>query len=159
MGASGWAYYVPYQPNIGKVLQGLRDEVIRRGEYYKRPAFWTDISEDDYEDEDDKAWLRRMKSLPEPTTIEGLLEWNGEDGTRSIIDISGIAEAPDFGVAAPLAPQQLMELFGTDRPTRRMIEEAEEKIQDSRRRWEGTFVIVYKDGTPDEIFFTGYSGD
>jgi len=32
-------------------------------------------------------------------------------------------------------------------------------LQTVRTRWEGTYVIVYKDGKPDEVFFTGFSGD
>ena len=33
MGATGWIYFVPYQLDIEKALQALRDEVFRTGKY------------------------------------------------------------------------------------------------------------------------------
>jgi protein tyrosine phosphatase len=35
MGASGWVYFVPFQVDIAKALQQLREEVFRRGDYFK----------------------------------------------------------------------------------------------------------------------------
>ncbi len=35
MGASGWSYTTPYDPNIEAALQRLQREVFERGEYYK----------------------------------------------------------------------------------------------------------------------------
>jgi hypothetical protein len=35
MGASGWAYFVPFQVDIAKALQQLRDEVFQRGDYFR----------------------------------------------------------------------------------------------------------------------------
>jgi hypothetical protein len=39
MGASGWSYFVPYQPDINKALQELRQKVFQEGDYFK-PAEW-----------------------------------------------------------------------------------------------------------------------
>ena len=33
MGASGWHYFVAYQPDIDKALQELRVDVFKKGEY------------------------------------------------------------------------------------------------------------------------------
>jgi hypothetical protein len=33
MGASGWRYFVPYQPDIQQALQELREDVFKRGEF------------------------------------------------------------------------------------------------------------------------------
>ncbi len=169
MGASGWAYWVPYQSDINTALQELREAVFKSGDYYTESAFLEMIDEDQVEQylppdffEQFKEALHSLRSepqRPEPQTIEALLEMNGENGTHSIIDIDSIASTPDFGVAAPLSPQQLLDILGTNQPTRSMVEQKAEELQSLRRRWEATYIIVYADGLPSEIFFTGYSGD
>jgi hypothetical protein len=39
MGASQWAYAVPFQPDINAALQDLRQKVFRSGNYYTRATF------------------------------------------------------------------------------------------------------------------------
>lgn len=116
----------------------------------------------DFTDEDRDDYLvefERLQALPEPTSPDTLLEWNDTEGTHSIIDIREISSVPDFGVAAPLSSEELVELFSTEQPTRSMIEQKSNQLQTWRGRWAGTYVIAYKDGSPSEIFFTGFSGD
>jgi hypothetical protein len=103
-------------------------------------------------------------SLPEPQTPDELLEYNSAEGTHSIIDIITISSSPDIGAASPLSSQQLMKLFGTEKPTRAMIESIgivalDEQISAYRKRWEGAYIVVYNDEQPHEIFFIGSSGD
>jgi hypothetical protein len=57
-------------------------------------------------------------------------------------------------------------LFGTSQPTRDTIERVGEIDVDGylqekvgRYRSQATYIIVYKNGIPDEILFVGYSGD
>jgi len=166
MGASGWTYFVPYQSDISNALKELREQVFQSNKYYKREPLWQDMDDDEYANEPDEDlreqltdWLRTMKAMKEPTTIEELFMWNEEDGTHSIIDITDISSTPDFGKAAPLSSQQLMNLFGTEKPTKNMIEQKADEIMQLRERWQATYIIIYKDGLPDQIFFTGYSGD
>jgi hypothetical protein len=175
MGASGWAYFVPYQTDTFKALQELREATFQRGGYYQRPPFWRDMTFEDFlppepsltdeEKADDLAEFQKLHALPEPTSIETLIQWNAEDGTHSIIDISEIAPIAGFGAAAPLSSEELKRFFVTDKPTRAMIESKERDLgrflqQDiGRYRYEATYIIVYKDGEPAEIYFTGYSGD
>ena len=173
MGASGWSYFVPYQEDISIALQELREAVFQRSEYYQRDPYWKNMTFDDFlhpdMDKDEIAEyleeFQRLQALPEPTSIETLIQWNGEEGTHSIIDINGIATTSSFGVVAPLTSDELKRFFGTDKPTHEMIKSKEtalvEFIQQGigRYRGEGTYIIVYKDGKPDEIYFTGYSGD
>lgn len=162
MGASNWTYFVPYQPDLNQALQELREAVFRQGDYYG-PAEWYAPLWAKRISDDRCGYVITQVASPEvrsgPQTILDLLERNGEQGTHSILDIQGIAHVPFFGVAAPLTPQQLKDLFGTDRPTRPMIEQAQAELQNLRRPWEGVYVVVYKDGRPDEIVFTGRSGD
>jgi hypothetical protein len=169
MGASGWVYFVPYQPDINKALQELREAVFKSGAYYTQAAFVASIDEDEIAKhipseyaELFKATLQKLRSEPQPpkpNSIAELLEMNGESGTHSIIDINGISSTPDFGMAAPLSQQQLRKFFGTEKPTRSIVEQHADEIQSLRRRWEATYIIIYRDGSPGEIFFTGFSGD
>lgn len=166
MGASGWQYIVPYQTDIQKALNELRGLVFQSGNYYKREPFWQDTDESEYDDAPDEEvrqqlveWLHKMKSMKEPTTIEELFLWNGEDGTHSILDIKGVSDVPDYGAISPLSLEELVSLFGTQQPTRAMIEQKTDEIMGLRKSWQGTYVIVFKDGFPNEIFITGFSGD
>jgi hypothetical protein len=173
MGASGWNYFVPYQKDLSKALQDLREAVFVRSEYYQCDPSWKDMTFEDFlppgmDEEETAEFLeefQRLQALPEPTSIETLIEWNGEEGTHSIIDIHGIATMPSFGVAAPLSSEDLMRFFGTNKPTREMIENKKYDLsvflqnELGRSRWQGTYMIVYKKNEPVEIYFAGYSGD
>ena len=163
MGASGWEYFVPYQPNIDQALQELREQVFRSGDYHLRPQMH--IDPDDFagmpEDvrEQLPLWIERENSFVQPTTIDALLEWNGEDGTHSILDIQRVSLSPEFGAAAPLSADELTRLFGGGQPDRSMVENKRDDIQLLRARWEATYLVVYSNGIADEIYFTGFSGD
>jgi hypothetical protein len=107
------------------------------------------------------------------------LEDGDAGGTASILDMDGIAGAPrnpeyrpgmgefqvgDFdgdpmlGMVAPLAPGQLIELFGTGRPTRAMIEQ-NDGYYALIDRGLGIYIIAHEGDSPSEIFFAGYSYD
>jgi hypothetical protein len=172
MGASGWHYFTPYQADIGKAMRELQEDVFQRDDYYKLdylddnvdtmidsldsllPQYLRDMMHHD-------AHVLRGTGSSEPTTIEALRDWNAESGTHSIIDILSVDEEPEIGIAAPLPDTELIRLFGTTRPTRTMIEVPGmiETLMDLRGRGEGTYIIVYHHEQPDEIFFTGFSGD
>lgn len=138
MGASAWNYYVAWQPDAGRALRELREEVFRGGQYYNPHDPWR------------------------PATIEHLLEMNAEAGTHSILDIFAVGERPDYGVAAPLTRDELVRRFGTERPTRATLDAAApalEEVRESRGRWGGTYIVVYDGDEPSEILFLGQSGD
>ena len=173
MGASSWNYFVPFQKDLSKALQELRETVFLRSEYYRRDSFWKEMTFEDFlppgmDEEETTEFLeefQRLQALPEPTSIETLIQWNGEDGTHSIIDIHEIAATSSFGAVAPLSSEELKRFFGTNKPTRAMIERKGNDLfaflqqEMGRYRGEGTYIIVYKDGEPDEIYFVGYLGD
>jgi hypothetical protein len=177
MGATQWTYTVPYQPDINKALEELRQEVFAKGEYYKP---WEELREfrekleakpkdqlTDHE-RDTLAFLQTMPPLeppdPLPATIEELLEQNGESGTHSILDIFGISETGECFKAAPVPPDVLTATFGTTRPTREQLESCEEsepwqEFLAYLDRWEAFYFVVYAEGQPHEIVFEGCSGD
>ncbi len=161
MGASGWKYFVPYQPDLNKALHDLHQKVFEANAYHFPLEVHFTVEE--YQSMSEEALTAKIEELRKaqrrPQSIDELLRMNGETGTHSIIDIESVSDTPDFGKVAPLSQQQLLRLFNTDSPTHTMIEARVDDLYTLRRRWQGTYIIVYKDHQPDEIFFIGYSGD
>jgi hypothetical protein len=147
MGGHPWFYFVDYEPDINSALQRLREREFQAGRY--NPVI-------------DFPEFPVTSDSPAPgaehDSIEEAFEEADADGTRSILDIMSISDTPDFCVAAPLHEEDLLSLFGTDKPTHEMIEESNE-LYDKLERGQGVYIIVYKNDQPSEIFFAGYSFD
>jgi hypothetical protein len=144
MGGHAWTYFVPYQPDIFAAMQALRRREFDAGRYNPAVRFPMD------------------RNAPSPraqhASIEAALEASDADGTRSILDMERIEQTPDLGVVVPLPLERLAELYGTQQPTRKMIEQNMDFLDDIERG-EGVYAIVYKEGSPSEIFFAGFSYD
>ena len=132
MGAEPYEYFVPYQANVQSALDKLRADVFARGEF-------------------NGAELG-------PATPEEALEMTDADGTASILDIMRVADEPDFCCAAPFSPEELREYFGSDRPTRADVQQAEDYWEDLARG-QARYAVVYQDKQPAELYFAGYSFD
>jgi hypothetical protein len=149
MGAEPYWYFVDYQPKIEKALQELREREFRAGRYNPVMPFLS-------------PEFPIGPASPAPgaqhDSIDEAMEDAAEDGTRSILDIQRIADEPDFCVAAPLNEDVLEEIYGTKQPTRQMIEQNMDFLEDVDRG-HCVYTLVYKDGKPTEIFFAGYSFD
>jgi hypothetical protein len=148
MGGHPWFYFVDYESDVDAALQKLREREFRAGRY--NPAV-------------DFPVFPVGAESPAPgaqhTSIEDAQEDADADGTRSILDMEHVAAEPDYGVVAPLAEDELLALFGTDKPTREMIEESDELFE-PLERGKGIYIVAYgDDGRPSEIFFAGYSFD
>jgi len=150
MGMEIWGYFVPYQPDIGKALSDLRWREFQAGRYNPVQPF--------------PEFLPGPES-PSPgaqhASIEEAVEASGADGTRSILDMNRIGKNPGdfgFGVVTPVSEEQLIEMFYTTQPTREMIE-SDMAFHGGLGGGQGVYVIVYRDGKPTEIFFTGLSYD
>ena len=147
MGGHAWFYYVEYEPDLNAALQKLREREFRAGRY--NPAVWF-------------PEFPVGPNSPSPGaqhgSIEEALEDSDADGTRSILDMERIGDVPDYGVVAPLPADELMELFGTDKPTREEIEGSDELFE-RLERGQGVYIVAYEGGRPSEIFFAGYSFD
>jgi hypothetical protein len=101
-------------------------------------------------------------SLPKPRTIEELLERQGDSGTHSILDIVRVSPASEFGAVSPLPTSRLIEIFGSDKPSRTQIENVYEEgalNEYTSERWRGIYIVAYASELPHEIFFAGCSGD
>ncbi|HZT59418.1 MAG TPA: hypothetical protein VFA21_12480 [Pyrinomonadaceae bacterium] len=147
MGGHAWFYFVEYEPDVNAALQKLREREFRAGRY--NPAVWF-------------PEFPVGPNSPSPGaqhgSIEEALEDSDADGTRSILDMERAADSPDYGVVAPLPADELLRLFGTDKPTREEIEESDELFEELERG-QGVYVVAYAGGKPSEIFFAGYSFD
>lgn len=132
MGAEPYEYFVPYQEDPAAALAELRERVFASGEY--------------------------NGAEQNPATPEEAFESSAPDGTRSILDIAYIAMDPDYGCAAPLKRDELLDLFGTEQPTREHVERAT-RLYDTIARGMARYLTVYGDGKPTEYFFVGYSYD
>ena len=147
MGGHEWFYFVQYQPDINIALQNLRRREFEAGRYH--PVMWFPPFPVD-------------ANSPAPgaqhASIEEAMEAADADGTRSILDMERISGTPDFGAVVPLRDEELIDLFGTNKPTREMIEDNEDLFE-MLERGQGVYVIAYRDDKPTEIFFAGYSYD
>ena len=150
MGGHAWFYFVGYEPDVNSALQKLREREFRAGRY--NPAVWF-------------PEFPVGPNSPSPGaqhgSIEEALEDSDADGTRSILDMERVGDAPDYGVVVPLSRDELLDLFGTERPTREMIEgdDVADEFFERLERGKGVYVIVYEGEQPSEIFFAGYSFD
>jgi hypothetical protein len=146
MGAIPYWYFVKYQPDVDAALQELREREFRAGRYNPVMPF--------------PPFPVRPDS-PAPgarhRTIRQALRAAGADGTRSILDLERVSKEPKLAAVARLADEVLLQLYGTTRPTRAMVEQGADS--ESMERGQGIYIIIYRDDQPDEILFAGYSYD
>jgi hypothetical protein len=154
MGSEPYYYFVRYQRDIEEALQQLRRREFEAGRYNplirRRP-----FMESPTDSPNSKPRTSRMERHG---SIEEAREAAGADGTRSILDIEHIGDQPDFCVATRIDPEALKDLYGTTEPTHEMIE-PNMGFLDDIERGHAIYVVVYKNGQPDELFFAGYSFD
>ena len=132
VGAEPWLYFVPFQRDVETALERLRRQEFAAGRY-------------------------RGSEL-RPQSMEEAFENMEADGTASILDIMMVADEPNFCAVAPLAGETLNGIYGTDQPTRAMVEGRQDFYEDIERG-QGVYFTVYKDGQPHELCFAGYSFD
>jgi hypothetical protein len=147
MGAHPYWYAVNYQPEVDEALDELREREFRAGRYNPVMPFID---------------FPITPASPAPgaqhETIEEALADSDADGTRSILDILGIADEPDFSVAYPLPAEVLQALYGTAQPSLAMVEGNMDFLEEVERG-QCVYIVCYTGGTPTELFFAGYSFD
>ncbi len=147
MGGEPWYYFVPYQVDVNGALQALRRREFEAGRYNPVTPFLE---------------FPVNAAAPGPgaqhASIEEAIEDADADGTRSILDMARISDEPDYGSVTPLSDDDLVDLFGTSKPTREMIESNDELFE-ALERGQGVYIVAYQEDEPSEIFFAGYSFD
>ncbi|MFI1990509.1 hypothetical protein [Actinoplanes sp. NPDC020271] len=163
---------VAYQPDIAAALDAARWEAFRNGDFYRTddlPQALT-MTEEEFAEwlVDDSGPLAEPEARPlwravragEPRDPDTLRFIQPESGTHSVIDMESVSDVPDMFAVAPAPGELLDSLFGTRTPsTDAVAEVAATGGLDLRDRWYGTYVIGYRDTTPEAIFFVGHSGD
>jgi hypothetical protein len=147
MAGIAYSYIVDYDPDINRALQTLREREFLAGRYY--PAVLN-------------LWLRKERDLPSPGpqhgSIEEAREAAMEEGTQSILDLDHVSTTPETCAISPLKHEELIELYGTTKPTRDMVE-FDYGWYDYADRGRGIYVIIYEDEEPVSLFIGGYSFD
>jgi len=149
MGGEPYWYYVPYRDDLQAALDDLREREFRAGRYNPVIPFLDEFGK--------PGFLAQAPGAQHPS-IDDAIEAAAEDGTRSILDIADIGPSPDYGTAAPFPRSILVDLYGTERPTRAMLD-GNLGFLDEIQRGQAAYVIVYDGDRPAEILFAGYSYD
>jgi hypothetical protein len=147
MGAHPYYYFVKYNPDINAALEELRQREFKAGRYNPViPFLEFPIGPDSPAPGAQHASIRKA------------LKDSDADGTRSILDLDHISINPEFCAASPLPLDELIRLFKIQQPTHEIIEQSDE-LWEILERGQGIYIIAYKDGSPNEIYFAGYSFD
>jgi hypothetical protein len=146
MGGHPWWYLVPYEKDVASSLEALRQREFKAGRYNPAEPF--------------PRFPVDPNHAPgcKHASIEEAREDSDADGTRSILDVSQLSARPDYDAVAPLDDDELMEYFGTTRPTAEEVEDNDD-LFDQIERGQGVYVLIYEDDKPSQIFFAGYSYD
>ena len=148
MGASGWDYYVPYQPDLRAALKELRQRVLDSGDYW-----WAVPHE----------FGKSAADFPNRPRTEAEL-WAADDvresGTHSILDMFEVVddgEEPGTGTVQPVTEAEAAERLGATKLTRAHVEALQPLAGE---RWSGRCAVLHDhSGAPSEIYFWGASGD
>ena len=147
MGAHPYWYFEKYDGDVDAALQTLRQREFNAGRYNPVIPF---------------PQFPLGPNSPSPgaqhSSIEEIMEDAAEDGTRSILDLDHVADFPNFCAVSPLSDDTLEILYGTTKPTREMVEQNMDFLEDVERG-QGVYIILYKDDQADQVFFAGYSFD
>lgn len=147
MGASPYWYFTRYEEDVEAALDKLRHREFEAGRYNPVMPFI------EFPIDPGAEWPGAQH-----LSIQHARDAADMDGTRSILDIEGIGETREIGVAAPMDDEALEELYETKQPTHEMIE-AKMDFFEPIERGQAIYIVVYKDDKPDELFFAGYSFD
>lgn len=172
MGATGWISRVHYQPDIAAALEQARWDAFRSGHYYKTDDLpqARQMTEDEFVGQWLEEWPPQAEQAAriawraaqqDPDSPDPLLASQPYARTRSVIDMTGIADTPTIGEVAS-APQDLLDAaFAIRSPSTDQVEAAIAELLRSvpYDRDCGMYVIGCRDQTPDTIFFLGFSGD
>lgn len=147
MGSHLWWYVEPYEPDVAAVLHRVQQREFQAGRYspvIPYPAFPVTVNS------------------PAPGTphdsIDDALEAADADGTRTILDVPGLAASEDDWGMRQLSDEALLNLFGTTQPALTQVQ-ASDALTEPLGRGESLYVVAYAAGQPAHLYFTGYSCD
>jgi hypothetical protein len=137
-GSQLWEYCVPYQPDMTKVLEQLKDREFKAGRFHR--------------------------SELKPKNYDEAIRNADAAGTRSIIDIDKVSAQREIWAISPVPAAKLQELFGTAKPKHAMIENASKELSrefyvflETYERGSGLYIVIYDGDRPSEIYIAGWS--
>ncbi|HEY9908454.1 MAG TPA: hypothetical protein V6D18_12710, partial [Thermosynechococcaceae cyanobacterium] len=136
MGADPYWYFSKYHPDINVALQTLRQQEFEAGRYdpamrmCKPPMYMFEFD------------FPPTANSPSPgaqhSSIAEAIESSDASGTGSILDIRKISNSPEFLASWAVSDDELLILFGTDKPTREMVEKYISGEEEALEIWEGS---------------------
>ena len=148
MAGEAWYYIAPFHTDVNRALQDLRRREFEAGRYnpvQPFPEFPVDL---------DKPGPGAQHA-----SIEDAIEASDMDGTRSILDMEGIAATPGPGMVTELPADLAEELFAGEQPTAAMVEDVLAVLGQLVERGQGVYVVLYQGDAPSETLFAGVSWD
>lgn len=137
-GCRSWFYCIPYQQDIQKALEELRDQEFKARRFYR-------------------------SDLPSKT-VEDAIRNADAPGTRSILDIEKVSPTRKPLSISPASPEDVRRVFGTDKPTRSIVEKVVKtpnsefaEFLETYDRGEGMYIVLYDSERPIEIMIAGWS--
>jgi hypothetical protein len=151
MGAHPYWYFVPYDASPAAALDRLRRREFEAGRY--SPV----VRAIDFAD----PIQREAEHGRNHATIEAAVAEAAEtgEGTRSILDIEQVSMEFERGAAAPFAAEDLVSAFGTERPSRSLVERQMIALLEGLDRGQCGYLVVFDGEKPTSLFFAGYSYD
>ncbi len=160
MGASGWSYFVPYQPDLNAALRQIQETVFRSGDYFRPARFYRQMLERGAISKDRFYELvQRAGDDTRPATMQELIELRGKQGTHSILDMRYVSPDRDLCTISALMPHEYRRLWRTLHPTHEMAAAKIDELTSLRGAWQGVYAIIWRGEKEHEILFCGMSGD
>lgn len=154
MGASGWEYVTKYEKDVGRAFDRVCQEAFDGSDWREAVAWMGDEVAD--------ALVAELATLgPGATWRDGVQIVFGfvqEDGTHSILDMTGVGTTRNFGVLRLVSSQEMLAIYGTATPTQDDVDQCMASF--SYERWTGIAHPLHDaKGTPTHWYFEGRSGD
>lgn len=150
MGGEPYIYVVDYDDDVQAALDRLRDREFLAGRYSPVMMSPSDV-------------MPIGPDSPAPgaghdSIDDALLETEGA-GTRSILDLFEISDAPEPFTATRLTDPELVAFFGTTEPSIDLDRSALDELLGWLDRGHGACATLYRDGRPAGLLFVGVSFD
>jgi hypothetical protein len=149
MGGHPYWYVVDYRQDIGAALNALRNREFVAGRYNPVTPYPGDLL---------PIGPHSLAPGAAHASIEDALQASDADGTRSILDINSIADAPTFCASCAFSSDELTRLFGTTTPSVDQINACDE-FWDTLERGQARHIVIHGSNGPTHLFFAGYSFD
>jgi hypothetical protein len=186
MGGIPWMYFVPYESDLQSALDMLKEREFRAGRYnpvLRKLPFPVDpegpapgaahasidaaraaAAEDGTRSILD---MNRVSDSPKQgPSLDDLIGKAMQQAHRrgDVVDLNVdpsvlfSAVKAICGVVTPVPRETLVDLYGTEKPTREAVE-GDHQFLEAVERGTGVYVVLYDGDSPREICFAGYSYD